>query len=92
MPSSSARKATLLVFGRKTYEGMAAYWPSAESEDKIKAYMNGIAKIAVSRTMEKADWNNTRVVNDPVSELKRLKDRRTARRSSSSAAPSLPIP
>jgi dihydrofolate reductase len=64
----------LLVFGRKTYEGMAAYWPSAESEDKIKAYMNGIAKIAVSRTMEKADWNNTRVVSDPVSELKRLKD------------------
>jgi len=64
----------LLVFGRKTYEGMAAYWPTAESEDKIKAYMNDIAKIAVSRTMEKADWNNTRVVNDPVSELKRLKE------------------
>ena len=64
----------LLVFGRKTYEGMAAYWPTAEGEEKIKAYMNGIAKIAVSRTMEKADWNNTRVVNDPVSELKRLKE------------------
>lgn len=65
----------LLVFGRKTYEGMAAYWPSAESENKIKAYMNSIAKIAVSRTMEKADWNNTRVVIDPVSELRRLKEK-----------------
>lgn len=64
----------LLVFGRKTYEGMAAYWPTAENEDKIKVYMNGIAKIAVSHTMSKADWNNTRVVSDPVSELGKLKE------------------
>jgi len=65
----------LLVFGRKTYEGMAAYWPTASDEDgeKIKTYMNGIAKIAVSRSMTTADWNNTRVVAEPVSELKKLK-------------------
>jgi dihydrofolate reductase len=63
----------LLVFGRKTYEGMAAYWPTAENEEKIKTYMNAIAKIAVSRTMKQADWNNTRVVSDPVSEFKKLK-------------------
>ncbi|MEK1895369.1 MAG: dihydrofolate reductase family protein [Rhizobium sp.] len=63
----------LLVFGRKTYEGMAAYWPTAKSEQKIKAYMNDIAKIAVSKTMTAADWNNTRVVSDPVAELKKLK-------------------
>jgi dihydrofolate reductase len=63
----------LLVFGRKTYEGMAAYWPTAENEEKIKVYMNSIAKIAVSRTMKQADWNNTRVVSDPVSELEKLK-------------------
>ena len=63
----------LLVFGRKTYEGMAAYWPTAENEEKIKTYMNTIAKIAVSKTMTKADWNNTRVVSDPVSEFKKLK-------------------
>jgi hypothetical protein len=41
------REGVLLVFGRKTYEGMAAYWPTAEGEGEIKAYMNGIAKIAV---------------------------------------------
>ncbi|SEI13657.1 Dihydrofolate reductase [Rhizobium tibeticum] len=63
----------LLVFGRKTYEGMAAYWPTAESEETIKAYMNDIAKIAVSKTMTAANWNNTRVVSDPVAELKKLK-------------------
>lgn len=63
----------LLVFGRKTYEGMAAYWPTAENEGKVKGYMNAIAKLAVSKTMKEAAWNNTRVVNDPVAELTKLK-------------------
>jgi dihydrofolate reductase len=63
----------LLVFGRKTYEGMAAYWTTVEGEEAVKAYMNRIAKIAVSRTMKTAEWNNSRVVSDPVTELSRLK-------------------
>ena len=64
----------LLVFGRKTYEGMAAYWPTAEENGKVKHYMNAIAKLAVSRTMTEAEWNNTRVVSDPVAELRKLKE------------------
>jgi dihydrofolate reductase len=67
-----ALEGDLLVFGRRTYEGMAAHWPTAE-EGKIKAYMNSVAKIVVSRTMKAATWNNSRVVGDPVAELKRLK-------------------
>ncbi len=68
------REGDLLVFGRKTYEGMAAYWPNAdEDESTIKEYMNRIAKIAVSTMMQDAGWNNTRVVSDPVIELQKLK-------------------
>ncbi|KQV44037.1 MULTISPECIES: dihydrofolate reductase family protein [unclassified Rhizobium] len=63
----------LLVFGRKTYEGMAAYWTTAEEEDEIKTQMNGIAKICVSRSLTEATWNNTRLVHDPVMELTKLK-------------------
>ncbi|MDK4726444.1 dihydrofolate reductase family protein [Rhizobium phaseoli] len=63
----------LLVFGRKTYEGMASYWPTAEGEGRIKVYMNGIAKIVVSRTMTEPGWNNARIVSDPIPELTRLK-------------------
>ncbi|UWU14624.1 dihydrofolate reductase family protein [Rhizobium sullae] len=63
----------LLVFGRKTYEGMAAYWQTAEEDGRIKDYMNSIPKIAVSRTMTEPGWNNARVVSDPVSELQKLK-------------------
>lgn len=67
------READLLVFGRKTYEGMAAYWVDAAEELEIKEYMNAIAKIVVSRTLTHADWNNTRIVRDIVGELTTLK-------------------
>ncbi len=68
------KEGDLLIFGRKTYEGMAAYWPTATETSDITAYMNGIAKIAASRTLDKADWNNTRVVGDIVAEVKKLKE------------------
>ncbi|MDE1995289.1 MAG: dihydrofolate reductase [Rhizobiaceae bacterium] len=67
------KEGDLLIFGRKTYEGMAAYWQTATETPEIAAYMNGIAKIAASRTMEKADWNNTRVVHDIAAEVEKLK-------------------
>jgi dihydrofolate reductase len=68
------KEGDMLVFGRKTYEGMAAYWPTATETPEIAAYMNGISKIVASRSMKQADWNNTRVVSDAVSELKALKE------------------
>ncbi len=68
------KEGDLLIFGRKTYEGMAAYWSTATETPDIAAYMNGIAKIAASRTLDKAEWNNTRVVNDIVAEVKKLKE------------------
>lgn len=67
----------VLVFGRVTYEGMAAYWPTpaAEQDDPtVAAKMNGLSKIVVSRTLEKAEWANTRLIKDDVTEeLVRLK-------------------
>jgi dihydrofolate reductase len=66
-----------LLFGRVTYEGMAAYWPSpaAEEDDpRIAARMNGLSKIVVSRTLDSADWANTRLIKDDVTdELTKLK-------------------
>lgn len=51
-----------LVFGRKTYEGMLAYWPTPEAiagDPIVAGKMNGLAKIVVSRTLERAEWSNT---------------------------------
>ena len=66
----------LLVFGRVTYDLMAGYWPTKDAirdDQIIAAKMNSLAKIVVSRTMQKADWNNTRLINDIV-EIKKAKE------------------
>ena len=62
-----------ILFGRLTYEHMAAYWPSAP-KDEIADQMNDLSKIVFSKTLAKAEWNNSRVVNgdiaDQVAKLK----------------------
>ena len=66
-----------LLFGRVTYEGMAAYWPTPDAErddPTVAAKMNGLSKIVVSRTLERAEWANTRLIKDDVAqELSDLK-------------------
>lgn len=63
----------LLVFGRVTYEGMAAHWPNSTEEDAITAYMNAAPKLVASRTLTEASWQNTEVTADIVGELTRRK-------------------
>ncbi len=62
----------MLLFGRVTYEGMASYWPSQKGE--IADFMNTIPKIVFSKTMKKAEWNNTTLVKgNAVEEVAKLK-------------------
>jgi dihydrofolate reductase len=65
------RSADGLVFGRATYEGMAAYWPTAEGE--VAGYMNRLPKAVCSRTLQSADWNNTTITRDAATAVSRLK-------------------
>lgn len=65
------RSADCLLFGRRTYEGMAAYWQSAQGE--IAELMNSIPKVVCSRTLRAADWHNTTVVQDAAADVKALK-------------------
>ena len=66
-------KAGLLVFGRVTYEGMKAHWTTTEEKGEITTYMNALPKLVASRTLTSSDWNNTRVTDDPVAEIARLR-------------------
>lgn len=67
-----SRSVGMLVFGRVTYEGMAGYWPSARGA--VADFMNSIPKVVFSRTLERAEWNNTRLVKDSaVEEVSKLK-------------------
>jgi dihydrofolate reductase len=64
--------ASHLVFGRKTYEGMAAYWKTAKGE--IAELMNKISKLVISRTLQSADWNNSTLITENVfAEISKLK-------------------
>src|SRR5690606_30439309 len=57
-------KAEALLFGRVTYEGMAAYWQTAKGV--IADQMNSIKKIVCSTTLKTADWNNSTLVKDNI--------------------------
>ncbi len=61
-----ASEADVILFGRVTYEGMAAHWPSAEGE--VADIMNAIPKVVFSSTLKRAAWNNTRLVRGDAEE------------------------
>lgn len=66
------RTADMLLFGRVTYDGMAAYWQKATGE--VADFMNRLPKVVVSRTLDRAEWNNTTLVKGNASaEVRKLK-------------------
>jgi len=56
-----------------TYEGMKAHWTTTEEKGEITTYMNALPKLVASRTLTSSDWNNTRVTDDPIAEIARLR-------------------
>src|ERR1700688_129764 len=66
------RSADRLLFGRVTYEGMAAHWQTAQGE--VADLMNNLPKVVFSRTLERPQWASTRLVKDnAVAEVLELK-------------------
>lgn len=66
-----------LLFGRVTYELMASYWPteSAKRDDpEVAGLMNSLPKVVFSNTLDKVEWENTKLVKgnyaEEVSKLK----------------------
>jgi dihydrofolate reductase len=67
------RSVDTILFGRLTYLHMAAYWPGAP-RDEIAEQMNNLPKVVFSRTLERAEWKNSRLVQgDAAAEVTRLK-------------------
>jgi dihydrofolate reductase len=66
-----------LLLGRVTYDGFAAAWPHMiEETGEYGEMMNGYPKYVVSTTLEKVEWNNSRLIKgniaEEVSKLKQL--------------------
>ena len=65
------KSADMVIYGEKTYQGMADYWSKAEGE--TADYMNKIPKVVCSSTLKTANWNNTIIMKDAVTEIPKLK-------------------
>jgi dihydrofolate reductase len=64
--------AEALLLGRRSYEWLAARWPSRSGE--LADRFNGMPKYVVSSTLEDPDWNNSTVLKgDVVNEVAKLK-------------------
>ena len=62
-----------MLFGRRTYEIFAAYWPNQGDNPIAKAF-NKATKYVVTRTLDQFDWENSlRIGGDVVDEVRRLK-------------------
>jgi dihydrofolate reductase len=58
--------------GRVTYEEMAAFWPTSTSD--YARPMNEIPKVVFSKTLDHADWAETRIAREDLrEEIERLK-------------------
>ena len=64
--------AEALLLGRRSYEWLAARWPSRSGELADK--LNNMPKYVVSSTLEEPTWNNSTVLNgDVVDQVSKLK-------------------
>lgn len=68
------------IYGRRLYEVMAAYWPTAESEaDATEVELeyarlwNAQRRVVFSRTLDHVEWNSRLAIGDPADELARLR-------------------
>ena len=67
-----ALAAEALLLGRRSYEWLAARWPSRSGE--LADRLNSMPKYVVSSTLEEPAWNNSTVLEgDALDEVTRLK-------------------
>ncbi len=78
--NDEAREMSTFLYGRRMYELMAGYWPTAESDPSATPTMIEFAriwkdkpKIVFSRTLDRVDWNSRLVRDDAAGEVARLK-------------------
>ncbi|GGH55311.1 riboflavin biosynthesis protein RibD [Paenibacillus silvae] len=73
--------ADTVLWGRGTYQMMHSYWPSVPADPSASQHerdhaewIEKTAKIVFSTTLEKVEWNNSRLVKEDVEEeIKNLK-------------------
>jgi dihydrofolate reductase len=62
---------TAYLFGRRTYERMAAHWPNVSDENPLAAHLNATPKYVATRTVAELTWNNARRLEGDLLEATR---------------------
>jgi len=57
---------TAYLFGRKTYEHMAAHWPNEPDENPIARHLNATPKYVVTGTLTNLDWAGSQILDGDV--------------------------
>jgi len=78
--NDEAQQSDAFLYGRRMYEVMTAYWPTAGSDPAATDVMRDFAriwnpkpKVVFSRTLQAVDWNSRLVRGDVGDELARLR-------------------
>ncbi len=78
--NAEAREMRTFLYGRRLYELMTGYWPTAASDPAATPAMLEFAeiwrmtpKVVFSTTLERVEWNSRLVRGDAVAEVARLK-------------------
>lgn len=66
-------EADTLIFGHKTYDMMAAYWPNEIEEDSTARRMNSMRKVVFSHTAFEPKWEHTVASTDLATKINELK-------------------
>ncbi|MEU0541434.1 dihydrofolate reductase family protein [Nocardia sp. NPDC005978] len=72
--------AEAFLYGRRTYEQMASFWPQADEEPAISEFYVDFArcwkktpKFVISRTLDVVDWNTRVLRGNPIEQVAALK-------------------
>ncbi|MCC7353301.1 MAG: dihydrofolate reductase [Anaerolineae bacterium] len=78
--NAQVREMGAFLYGRRLYEVMASFWPTADTDPAAPAYEVEFAriwrdkpKIVFSKTLEKVEWNSRLVRDNIGQEVTRLK-------------------
>lgn len=79
--NEEARSVSTMLHGRRMYELMVAYWPTADEDPAAPRVIRDFAriwrdkpKVVFSTTLDKVEWNSRLVRADAVAEVRRLKE------------------
>ncbi len=81
---AQTKKVGTLLFGRRTYQLMEAYWPTEQAvryDPIVAGLMNNTPKVVFSKKLKKVEeteyWKNVRLIKDnAAAEVKKLKKQR----------------